>query len=33
METTNDFKDYELIDASNGEKLERWNDIDRKSVV
>lgn len=27
MEITNDFKDYELIDASNGEKLERWNDI------
>lgn len=27
MEITNDFKDYELIDASNGEKLERWRDI------
>ena len=20
------FKDYELLDASNGERLERWND-------
>ena len=24
MLTPNNFKDYELLDASNGEKLERW---------
>ena len=22
-----EFKDYELLDAANGEKLERWGDI------
>ena len=22
-----DWKDYELIDCSNGEKLERWGDV------
>ena len=27
MKTVEDFKDYEIIDASNGEKLERWKDI------
>ena len=27
MRYSKDFKDYELIDASNGEKLERWGDI------
>lgn len=27
MWTTNDWKDYECIDTSNGEKLERWGDI------
>lgn len=27
MRTTKDFKDYELIDASSGERLERWGDI------
>ncbi len=27
MRYTKDFKDYELIDASNGEKLERWGNI------
>lgn len=27
MKLINDFKDYELLDASNGEKLERWGNI------
>lgn len=27
MEVVNDFKDYEIIDSSNGEKLERWGNI------
>ncbi len=27
MRFTEDFKDYELIDATNGERLERWGDI------
>ena len=27
MRAVEGFKDYELIDADNGEKLERWNDI------
>ncbi len=27
MRYSKDFKDYELIDASNGEKLERWGNI------
>ncbi len=27
MEVTNDWKDYEIIDASRGEKLERWGSI------
>lgn len=27
MRATQDFKDYELIDCSGGEKLERWGDI------
>ena len=27
MEIVNDFKDYELIDASNGLKYERWKDV------
>ena len=27
MRSVEGFKDYELIDADNGEKLERWNDI------
>ena len=27
MEVVNDFKDYEIIDSSNGEKLERWENI------
>lgn len=27
MRTVNDFKDYELIDADNGQRLERWDDI------
>lgn len=27
MEIVKDFKDYEIIDASNGEKLERWGNI------
>lgn len=27
MRTVNDFFDYELIDADNGERLERWGDI------
>ena len=27
MRLTNDFKDYEIIDAGNGEKLENWNGV------
>lgn len=27
MEVAENFKDYELIDASNGEKFERWKDV------
>ena len=27
MEVVNDYKDYEIIDSSNGEKLERWGSI------
>ncbi len=27
MKVASDWKDYEIIDASNGEKLERWNNI------
>ena len=27
MRITKDFKDYEIIDAGNGEKLERWDNI------
>ncbi|MBO5840335.1 MAG: hypothetical protein J6Q86_02770 [Methanobrevibacter sp.] len=27
MELINNFDDYEIIDASNGEKLERWGNI------
>ena len=27
MKVVDDFKDYELIDMSNGMKLERWNNI------
>lgn len=27
MRTVNDFNDYELIDADNGERLERWGNI------
>ena len=27
MRTVNDFKDFELIDADNGNRLERWKDI------
>lgn len=27
MELVKDFKDYEILDASNGEKLERWGNI------
>lgn len=27
MRTVDNFKDYELIDADNGERLERWGDI------
>ncbi len=27
MEIVNDFKDYEIIDATNGQKYERWNNI------
>ncbi len=27
MRTVTDFEDYELIDADNGERLERWKDI------
>ncbi len=27
MEIIKDFKDYEIIDASNGQKFERWNDV------
>ena len=27
MKVTNDYKDFEIIDTSNGNKLERWNNI------
>ena len=27
MEIANNWKDYEIIDMANGEKLERWGDI------
>ena len=27
MKVANDWKDYEILDMSNGEKLERWGDI------
>ena len=27
MRYSTDWKDYELIDASSGERLERWGDI------
>ena len=27
MELTNNWKDYEILDMANGEKLERWGDI------
>ena len=27
MKVTNDYNDFEIIDASNGNKLERWNNI------
>lgn len=27
MRLSNDWKDYELIDAGNGEKLENWNGV------
>ena len=27
MRITRDFKDYEILDAGNGEKLERWGSI------
>ena len=27
MRSTENWKDYELIDASEGERLERWGDI------
>lgn len=27
MRTVDDFKDYELIDATNGERLERWGNV------
>ena len=27
MELAKDFKDFEIVDASNGEKLERWGNI------
>ena len=27
MEVTNSWKDYEIIDMANGEKIERWNNI------
>ena len=35
MWVSDKWADYELIDASAGEKLERWGDkiLDRKSVV
>ena len=31
MKVINDFKDYEILDMANGQKLEKWGD--RKSVV
>ena len=27
MQVVNDFYDYEIIDANNGLKLERWKDV------
>ena len=27
MKVANDWKDYEILDMANGEKLERWGDI------
>ena len=27
MEIARDWKDYEILDMSDGEKLERWNNI------
>ena len=27
MKIASDWKDYEILDMANGEKLERWNDI------
>ena len=27
MEVAKDWKDYEIIEMANGEKLERWNNI------
>ena len=27
MKVTNDYKDFEIIDTSNGDKLERWGSI------
>ena len=27
MKVTNDYKDFEIIDTSNGNKLERWGNI------
>ena len=27
MEIARDWKDYEILDMSNGEKLERWSNI------
>lgn len=27
MKVVNDFKDYEILDMSNGQKLERWNEV------
>ena len=27
MEVANNWKDYEIIDMSNGEKLERWSNV------
>lgn len=33
MYIASDWRDYQVLDAGDGEKLERWGDIDRKSVV
>ena len=27
MKVANNWKDYEILDMANGEKLERWNNI------